>query len=69
MVTSPACQEVVITGAELAMPGKGLSRLPVPDTNGGTHHQMPVLKTNADYANYIASRTEAWLVNRKNPVK
>jgi phospholipase C len=46
-----------------------VSRLPVPDTNGGTHHQMPILKTNADYANYIASRTEAWLVNRKNPVK
>jgi phospholipase C len=37
-----------------------VSRLPVPDKNGGTHHTMPPLETNADYRNYIRSRTAAW---------
>lgn len=37
-----------------------VSRLPVPDSKGGTHHTMPVLKTNSDYRKYIRSRTAAW---------
>lgn len=37
-----------------------LSRLPVPDQQGGTHHAMPSLKTSTDYREYIRSRTEAW---------
>jgi phospholipase C len=41
-----------------------VSRLPVPDASGGTYHAMPALRTNADYAHYIASRTEAWLASR-----
>lgn len=42
-----------------------VSQLPVPDAQGGTHHQMPALHTNADYADYIASRTSAWLATRQ----
>jgi phospholipase C len=42
-----------------------VSRLLVPDANGGTYHQMPALRTNAEYAHYIASRTEAWLKSRE----
>jgi phospholipase C len=42
-----------------------VSRLPVPDAKGGTYHQMPALTTNAEYADYIASRTKAWLASRK----
>jgi phospholipase C len=42
-----------------------VSQLPVPDAKGGTYHQMPALNTNAEYAAYIASRTAAWLVSRK----
>jgi phospholipase C len=38
-----------------------VSQLPVPDAKGGTYHQMPTLRTNAEYAEYIASRTAAWL--------
>ena len=34
-VTKPACQEVVITGAELQQPGGGLARLPVPISTPG----------------------------------
>jgi phospholipase C len=37
-----------------------VSRLPVPDAKGGTHHTMPELKTNADYSNYIRTRTAEW---------
>jgi phospholipase C len=37
-----------------------VSKLPVPDANGGTHHAMPELKTNADYSNYIRTRTAEW---------
>jgi 4-hydroxy-3-polyprenylbenzoate decarboxylase len=35
VVTSPPCQEVVITGADLVGPGNGLSRLPVPVSTPG----------------------------------
>jgi phospholipase C len=37
-----------------------VSRLPIPDARGGTHHTMPELKTNADYTNYIRTRTAEW---------
>jgi phospholipase C len=37
-----------------------VSQLPVPDARGGTHHTMPELKTNADYSNYIRTRTAEW---------
>jgi 4-hydroxy-3-polyprenylbenzoate decarboxylase len=35
LVSSPPCQEVVITGEDLRGPGKGLSRLPVPVSTPG----------------------------------
>jgi phospholipase C len=41
-----------------------VSRLPVPDARGGTHHTMPNLKTNADYSNYIRTRTAEWIAAR-----
>ena len=41
-----------------------VSRLPVPDVKGGMHHQMPALRTNAEYAHYIESRTQAWRASR-----
>jgi hypothetical protein len=37
-----------------------VSQLPVKDENGVTHHTQPPLKTSADYANYIKSRTAKW---------
>jgi phospholipase C len=37
-----------------------VSQLPVPDGKGGVHHTMPELKTNADYSNYIRTRTAEW---------
>jgi phospholipase C len=37
-----------------------VSQLPVPDGKGGAHHTMPELKTNADYSNYIRTRTAEW---------
>ncbi|HEY7387246.1 MAG TPA: alkaline phosphatase family protein [Bryobacteraceae bacterium] len=42
-----------------------VAQLPVPDEQGGTHHQMPPLKTNSDYRAYIRQRTEAWRASRK----
>jgi phospholipase C len=42
-----------------------VSQLPVPDAQGGTYHQMPTLRTNAEYAAYIASRTAAWLASHR----
>jgi phospholipase C len=42
-----------------------VSRLPVPDKQGGTHHVMPRLKTNSDYKAYIRSRTAAWQASRR----
>lgn len=41
-----------------------VSQLPVKDDHGGTHHTQPALKTSADYANYIRSRTEKWKSQR-----
>lgn len=42
-----------------------VSQLPVPDEHGGAHHQMPALRTSADYKAYIHSRTEAWKASKK----
>ncbi len=41
-----------------------VSRLPVPDAQGHTHHTMPPLKTGADYTSYIRARTNAWKASR-----
>jgi phospholipase C len=41
-----------------------VSQLPVPDAQGGMHHQMPALKTSADYRKYIIDRTNAWKASR-----
>jgi phospholipase C len=45
-----------------------VAQLPVPDGQGGTHHDMPRLKTNADYKAYIRARTEAWRASRQRKV-
>jgi phospholipase C len=42
-----------------------VSRLPVPDEQGGMHHVMPALKTSADYQAYIKTRTEAWKASKR----
>jgi len=42
-----------------------VSRLPVPDEQGGSHHRMPALKTSADYQAYIKARTEAWKASKQ----
>ncbi|MDR3416869.1 MAG: alkaline phosphatase family protein [Nevskia sp.] len=42
-----------------------LAQLPVPDHQGGAHHLMPALRTNADYKKYIKERTAAWKASRK----
>ena len=42
-----------------------VSELPVPDAQGGMHHTMPPLTTNASYKAYIRSRTEAWRASRQ----
>lgn len=42
-----------------------VSQLPVPDSTGGTHHEMPVLHTNSDYRTYIQERVAAWKASRK----
>jgi phospholipase C len=44
-----------------------VSKLPVPDVKGGVHHTMPVLKTNAEYTNYIRARTAAWKAAKDAP--
>jgi phospholipase C len=44
-----------------------VSRLPVPDSQGGLHHIMPPLRTNSDYRNYIRQRTAAWKAANKIP--
>jgi phospholipase C len=44
-----------------------VAKLPVPDAKGGAHHTMPVLKTNADYTNYIRARTAAWKASKNAP--
>jgi phospholipase C len=43
-----------------------VSRLPVPDKQGGAHHTMPSLKTNSDYKAYIRERTNAWKAARRH---
>lgn len=40
------------------------SRLPVPDAQGGTHHAMPALATEADCLRYIDERLAAWKAAR-----
>jgi len=42
-----------------------VSQLPIPDGQGGTHHEMPRLTTNAEYKAYIRARTEAWRASRQ----
>ncbi len=44
-----------------------VSKLPVPDAGGGTHHTMPELKTSEDYSAYIRARTAAWKASRNSP--
>jgi phospholipase C len=44
-----------------------VSKLPVPDAKGGVHHSMPPLKTNAEYSNYIRTRTAAWKAAKNAP--
>ncbi|WP_158754112.1 alkaline phosphatase family protein [Dyella sp. S184] len=41
-----------------------LSRLPVPDARGGTHHELPTLHSGDDYASYIEQRLAAWKAAR-----
>ena len=41
-----------------------VAQLPVPDEQGGTHQDMPELRTSSDYRNYIRTRTEAWQASR-----
>jgi phospholipase C len=42
-----------------------VSRLPVPDANGGTHHIMPPLTVSSEYDAYIRQRTAAWIATRR----
>jgi phospholipase C len=42
-----------------------VSSLPVPDANGGAHHEPPPLQTSADYHRYITERTAAWKEHRQ----
>jgi len=41
-----------------------VSRLPVPDAQGGAHHAMPALATEADCLRYIDERLAAWKASR-----
>lgn len=41
-----------------------VSQLSVPDSEGGVHHTMPLLKTGKDYSDYIRARTAAWKASR-----
>jgi phospholipase C len=40
------------------------SRLPIPDRTGGTHHELPPLRTNKEYRRYIRTRLTAWARNK-----
>ncbi|RDI99894.1 phosphoesterase [Dyella solisilvae] len=42
-----------------------VSRLPVPDQKGGTHHELPPLRTEQDHTRYIAERLAAWKASRR----
>lgn len=46
-----------------------VAQLPVKDQNGLVRHEMPELKTNADYKAFIHSRTEAWKASKKSGPK
>ncbi|SBP89775.1 alkaline phosphatase family protein [Thiomonas delicata] len=37
-----------------------VAQLPIPDAQGGGHHEMPALRTSKDYESYIQERTAAW---------
>ena len=41
-----------------------VAELLVPDAAGGTHHEMPVLRTSHEYSNYIRERIAAWKASR-----
>ena len=41
-----------------------VAQLPVPDAAGGTHHEMPVLRSGSDYRTYITKRISAWKAAR-----
>jgi phospholipase C len=41
-----------------------VSRLPVPDQVGGTHHEMPMLHTSEDYRAYTTARVAAWKASK-----
>ncbi len=42
-----------------------VSQLPVIDKAGGAHHEIPVLRTNQDYKNYIRRRMSLWMARRQ----
>jgi phospholipase C len=42
-----------------------VSRMPVADSQGHMHAQMPALKTSDDYDDYIRTRTAAWQAQRQ----
>ncbi|WP_430388877.1 alkaline phosphatase family protein [Dyella sp. 20L07] len=42
-----------------------VARLPVAYAQGGTHHALPELRTEADYARYIEQRLAAWKAGRQ----
>ena len=44
------------------------ARLPVPDENGGAHHEMPPLRTGEDYRQYFIHRVSAWKEHRGGAV-
>jgi phospholipase C len=44
-----------------------VSRLPVPDAQGGTYHVMPAFTTEADVDRYISKRLVAWKASRASP--
>lgn len=44
-----------------------VSRLPVPDAEGGAYHLMPALQTEADVDRYIGQRLAAWKASRTKP--
>ena len=44
-----------------------VSRLPVPDAQGGTYHLMPAFQTEAEVDRYIDQRLAAWKASRPKP--
>ena len=43
-----------------------VAQLPVKDEHGAVRHELPELKTSADYKAFIHSRTEAWKASKKS---